>query len=187
MKLNFKKNKSGVSLIELVVAVTLFSILILSATSIFKMVIDGQRNAISAQNIQENMRYVLERISKEIRMAQVSNTTCEPTAIYKVFNTTGAGQVLHFKNKDDKCVTYYLENNRLKTTVESGASLADDYITPSRISISNLKFYIEDDLISAFHSKQPYVTVVMDVKVNGLAVHEQRMKIQFTVSSRYYE
>jgi len=27
----------------------------------------------------------------------------------------------------------------------------------------------------------------MDVKAVGLAMHEQKMKIQFTVSSRYYE
>ena len=57
------KNNSGVTLLELVVAVTLFAALMLAATGIFKMVNDGQRNAVSAQNVQENMRYALEKMS----------------------------------------------------------------------------------------------------------------------------
>jgi len=51
------KNEKGVSLLELLVAVTLFSVVIISSTQIFKMVVDGQRNAIGAQNVQENIRY----------------------------------------------------------------------------------------------------------------------------------
>ena len=61
------------------------------------------------------------------------------------------------------------------------------FITPAKVEVSNLKFYIDDDLIAAFHSKQPYVTMAMDVKAIGQAIHEQKMKIQMTVSSRYYE
>ena len=174
----FKKLKSvkGVSLIELVVSITLFSVLILSATQIFKMVIDGQRSAISAQNVQENMRYAMEKMSKEIRMAGISNQTCDSAAINKVFNTTDSGRELYFKNKDGECITYYLENNRLKIMV--GA--VTGFITPTKVEVSNLKFYIDDDLIAAFHSRQPYVTIAMDVKAIGQVIHEQRMKIQMT-------
>lgn len=181
------KSKSGVSLIELMVAITIFSVLILSATGIFKMVIDGQRSSISAQNVQENMRYAMEKISKEIRMAQVSNQECEQEAVYKIFNTADGGKELYFKNKDGECVTYYLENNRLKIMVSVGASAIADFVTPAKIEVSNLKFFVSDDLIGAFHDKQPYLVIVMDVKAIGQAIHEQTMKIQMTVSSRYYE
>ncbi|MDO8593064.1 MAG: prepilin-type N-terminal cleavage/methylation domain-containing protein [bacterium] len=180
------KNEKGVSLIELLVAVTLFAFLILAAAGIFKMVVDGQRNAISAQNIQENMRYALEKMSKEIRMAQISNTECLSTAVKKVFNITtdiNDNNKLYFKNQYGACVTYYLENNRLK--VISGIN--SDFVTPDKIQVSNLRFYAVDDLIGAFHSTQPYVTMAMDIKAAGLALHEQKMKIQITVSSRYYE
>jgi prepilin-type N-terminal cleavage/methylation domain-containing protein len=184
------KAESGVSLIELLVSITLFSVLILFSTQIFKMVIDGQRSAISAQNVQENMRYAMEKMSKEIRMAQISNHDCEamfsaprPTAVFKVFNTTIDGSKLYFKNQYGNCVVYYLEDNRLKIMV--GADTG--FITPAKVEVRNLKFFVDDDLIAAFHSKQPYVTMVMDAKAIGLAIHEQKMKIQMTVSSRYYE
>jgi prepilin-type N-terminal cleavage/methylation domain-containing protein len=189
MKLFFKKLKSarGVSLVELLVSVTIFSILLLSATDIFKMVVDGQRSSISAQNVQENMRYAMEKMSKEMRMSRISNTDCDSAAVYKVFNTANNDTELYFKNKDDQCIKYYLENNRLKVMVGVGAGAVADFITPARIEVSNLKFYVVDDLISSFHSLQPYVVMVMDVKAVGQAIHEQRMKIQMTVSSRYYE
>ena len=196
MNLFLKKIKfvKGVSLIELVVSVTIFSVLIISATQIFKMVIDGQRSAISAQNVQENMRYAMEKMSKEIRMAGVSNHDCEamfssprPTAVFKVFNTADGGQKLYFKNKNDECIIYYLENNRLKIMASTISGNITDFITPAKVEVSNLKFYVDDDLIAAFHSKQPYVTMVMDVRAIGLAIHEQKMKIQMTISSRYYE
>ncbi len=157
------------------------------------MVVDGQRNAISAQNVQENMRYALEKISKEIRMAQISNHDCEAmftppsTAVYKVFNTVGSNSKIYFKTKDDKCVAYYLENNRLKIMSGLGVNAVVDFVTPNKLEVSNLKFYIADDLIGAFHDQQPYVTMVVDVKAIGLAINEQKMKIQITVSSRYYE
>lgn len=184
-------------MIELMVAVMLFSVLMLAATQIFKMVIDGQRNAISAQNVQENMRYAMEKMSKEIRMAQISNTLASQecvsifsppaTAIYKVFNTVDSNSKIYFKTKDNKCVVYYLENNRLKIMDGVGAGAIAGFITPAKVEVSNLKFYIDDDLIGAFHSTQPYVTMKMDIKAIGLAIHEQKMKIQMTVSSRYYE
>lgn len=187
------KNEKGASLIELLVAMTLFVVIMLSSTQIFKMVVDGQRNAISAQNVQENMRYAMEKMSKEIRMAGISNEDCKTiftppaTAVYKVFNTAGGGSKIYFKNKDDVCVAYYLENNRLKIKSGLGGSAMVDFVTPAKIEVSNLKFYVVDDLIGAFHSTQPYVTMVMDVRAVGLAINEQRMKIQMTVSSRYYE
>jgi len=185
------KAESGVSLLELLVSVALFAALMLSAIGIFKMVIDGQRSAISAQNVQENMRYAMEKMSKEIRMAQKSDTECVTAGVYKVFNTAtvNGNGALYFKNKDGKCITYYLNaGGRLKITVSNGLTvLADDFITPAKIQVSNLKFNITDDLIGAFESKQPYVTMKMDVKAIGQAINAQTMKIQTTVSSRYYE
>lgn len=173
------------SLIELIAAVTIFTVLILLATEIFKMVVDGQRSAISAQNVEESVRYALEKINKEIRTAQVSNQECGASAVYKIFNTASGGQSLYFKNKDGQCLTYYLENGRFK--VMAGAGPGSDFVTPAKVEVSNLKFYPVDDLIGANHNVQPYVTMVMDVKATGLAAHEQKIKIQTTSSSRYYE
>jgi len=184
-KMSKIKNQKGTSLLELLVAITLFTFMILAATQIFKMVIDGQRNAISAQNVQENMRYALEKISKEIRMAVKSDKSCFAGAINKVFNVTtdGTNDTIYFKNKNGACVSYYLLNNRLGVTT-GGVS---EFATPAKIKVSNLRFKAVDDPIGAFHSVQPYVTMSMDIEAIGLAINKQKMKLQITVSSRYYE
>ncbi len=186
-----RKNKKGVTLLELMVAVALFSVIILSATQIFKMVVEGQRSAIAAQNVQENMRYAFEAMSKEIRTATISNHDCESLfapsaeATNKVFNTTTniEGDILYFKNKDEICTAYYLLNESIM--IIRGVDTAA--ISPNEIKISNLEFRVADDLIGSFHSIQSVVTMKMDVEVIGKEMHKQEMKMQTTISSRYYE
>jgi hypothetical protein len=38
-----------------------------------------------------------------------------------------------------------------------------------------------------FHSQQGFVGVDMEVKVIGKKIHEQKMKMQTGITSRYYE
>lgn len=171
-------NQNGVTLLEMVVAVAIFSVVVLSATSIFKMAIDGQRNAIAAQNMQESMRYAFEVISKEMRTAQKSSAgTCIGSG--KIFVTANNNDDLSFINKSGECVRYGLENNRLKI-VRSDNS---DFITPDEVKISDLEFDVTDDVAS----KQSLVTIMMDIEAVGQAMHKQPIKIQTTISSRYYE
>lgn len=178
------KNKKGVTLLELTVAIAIFSVVILSATQIFKMVLEGQRNAIAAQNIQESMRYVLEVMSKEIRMAQKEDETiknCPLITDDKVYEASGDGNaILAFKNYNGDCVKYYLDSGRFK--IDRGSD--SGYITPDEINITNLEFVVVDDGIV---NEQSRVTIKMDVEAVGKEMHEQATKIQTTISSRYYE
>lgn len=188
---NIVKNKKGVTLLEMMVAVAIFSVVMLSATEIFRMVIEGQRNAIASQNTQESMRYAFETMAKEVRTAVISNHDCEslfsPPAIAtnKVYNitTNSEGDILYFKNKDSVCVAYYLEDGALK--VIRGEETASTI--PSKVKMTNLDFRVTDDFIGAFHSLQPLVSMKMDVTAIGKEMHKQAIKIQTTISSRYYE
>ena len=169
------KNKKGVTLLELIVAVAIFSVVVLSAMEIFQMVIEGQRSAIAAQNIQESMRYVFEVISKEMRMAQKSGAGVCISA-NKVFETDLNNNELRFINEKDVCVRYYLENNRLK--IDRGSD--SDFITPDEIKISDIYFKVVD-------YAQSRVNIMMDIEAVGKAMHKQPIKMQTTISSRYYE
>ena len=59
-KIRGTRNGAGFILIELVVAVALFSLAITIALSLFMAGIKGQRRIIANQNIQESARYILE-------------------------------------------------------------------------------------------------------------------------------
>ncbi len=176
-------NKEGVSLIELIVVIAIFSVTIIAATDIFKWVIQGQKNALAAQSVQENMRYAFETMSKEIRMAEESDTGCLGSGIYKVYNTSVSNSRLDFRNQNGDCVAYYLSSNAI--TVSRAGTTAS--ITPDEIKISNLTFNVADDLIGALHTIQPRVTMAMDVEAVGKILYRQKMRLQFTISSRFYE
>ncbi len=185
------KNKSGFSLLEMLVAVTVFSVTVVSSTQIFSMIVTGQRGSMAAANLQESMHYAFESIAKEIRGAVVSNGECssliapEPEAVNKVYNTTtnAEGDVLYFKNSNDVCTAYYLNNGTV--TVVRGNNIAPT--TSSKVTVSNLDFVMVDDSIGAFHSVQPRITMRLEVEADGKGITKQKMEMQTTISGRYYE
>lgn len=201
----YLKNQKGTTLLELMVAISLFVVVILLATSIFQSVMEGQQGAIAGQNTQESMRYFLEMMSREVRTALGENegTVChqeDPDAsvgTYKTYNVTDyvggndEGRALHFRNKDNECVTYKLDNGCVFVSRkrEDDASLIyEGCITPDEIIVSDLLFYIIDDETNTFHSVQPLITIRMDAEANlGKERHRNQMSIQTSVSSRYYD
>jgi prepilin-type N-terminal cleavage/methylation domain-containing protein len=203
------KNQSGFTLMEMVVAVTMFAFVMVMTGGIFKGVVDGQRAAVSAQNTQESIRYAMEVMGKEIRIAQGDHagSICDPVAPvrFKTFNTSetggfdlaagrSAGNVLYFKTKNrdtnaDICVIYRLNGGRLEISRKEGAGAAVVLpITPDEVTVSNLEFTATNDPANEFHYLQARVTMKMDVEATGgQEMHKQRMTVQTTVSSRFYE
>jgi prepilin-type N-terminal cleavage/methylation domain-containing protein len=188
------QDKAGATLVELLTALAIFSVVTLAATQIFKIVIEGQRSAIASDNAQSNMRYVLEIISKEIRMAQRSDNECDETfgavSDNRVYNktTNALGEALYFKNINGECTIYYLaedENGIQRLKIQRGEN--SGYLTSDNIWVDNLKFLINDNTIFGVKSTQSSVTINFDLSVIGKEIHAATTTIQTTISARYYE
>lgn len=181
----FFSNKKGVTLLELIVSVGLFSFTMISATSIFKSVIDGQREAIVSQNMQESIRYAFERMSKEIRMANKDKTGVCTTAGDKVYDLNITEDRLFFLNYRNECVAYYLQDDRLYMSWDpDGPAFEALPLTPKDIKVKNLKFKVDDNI----GLTQSQVTMTMDMEA-GVAIekNKQRLKMQTSISSRFYQ
>jgi prepilin-type N-terminal cleavage/methylation domain-containing protein len=184
-----KTYPEGFSLIEMVVSVAIFVFVILMVTSIFQNSIFVQKNAIATQNVQEGIRYAMEVMSKELRSATVNINTIDNcpypfiagAVTNKVYNFDAIDGVLYFRNRLGVCTYYYLSGGTLR--IRRGT--VDLPITPRHIQVSNFRAIIEDDLVEAFHSVQPNVTLSMDVKSD--LDNFSNIKIQTTISSRHYE
>lgn len=184
------KSKPAFTLIEILVSVTLFTTIMLSATSIFKLALDAQRKSMMAQNTQESLRYFLEVIGKEMRMAQRNNGVCptpmEPDEIYHK-TTNSDGDVLYFKNYHGQCVHYYALGTTLRNRFvigrKTGAGAWDlNFITPARVYISNLKFEVKGSTTT-----QAFVTVAFKAEaISPAGVRLGPINMQTSVSSRYY-
>ena len=138
------------------------------------------------------MKFVFELVSKEMRTAVKSDVDCpQPNAIRKVFNVenaTDTGHALYFKNKNNECVIYSVEDDggvgRFRIS-RDGDSM---FVTPNEINLENLTFNIWDDDIGAFHSRQPSITFRVDIEsTKGKEIHKQKTRLQTTITSRYYE
>ena len=183
--LSSQKKTPAFSLVEIIVSVSIFSVIILSMTGIFKMVVDGQRGAIATQNVQESLKYFLEVINKEIRMAVKSDGTCvvDPGDVFNLVTTSG-DDILYFKNFYGECVIYSTEIDILTGSKRFKISRAGSigYISPKQISVEELNFVLNSDPIW-----QDLITINIKAKALNAPNTESAMTLQTSLSSRYYK
>lgn len=193
---NFKKSaapdgfsQGGFSLIEVLVSVMLFTVIIMSATQIFKSVIDAQRGAIAAQNVEESLKYFSEVTGKEMRMAQKNSdplTACPGIPTTKIFAVTivsSSSESLSFKNRYNQCVTYQLgldTSGKQRFAIQRDSD--SDFITPAKIKMDTLHFTVNDAALT-----QPIVTVNLKAHALDQAQFDSDMTIQTSITSRYYK
>ena len=185
-----KKNKEAFTLIEVLVSVVLFTLIIVSVTSIFKLSIDGQRNAIATQNVQESLKYFLELTAKEMRMAQKDGGDCGGSYADGIFfiNQGLIGDILSFKNVYGECVRYFLASSEGNTRFMvsrglPGSPLVSDFISPAKIEINSLNFVIKGD----YPLSQTMVTINLRARAISNSQLDSDMTLQTSVVSRYYK
>ena len=185
MKIIFlkKKNKSGVSLVEVIISTTIFVIILLSMTGIFKMVLDAQRQAIATQNVQESLKFFFEVIAKEIRMAKRPVPGCSHLPASQRFATSSNdfGEILYLKNYHDECVVYKLEEDNGVTRFYVERDGDGSWLSPRRVNINDLQFFLHQ-----VSGEQVYVSISLDANYIGREAEHSRMRVQTTITSRYY-
>lgn len=180
------KHKKGFSLIEVLVSTALFVVIITAAMNIFKIVIQSQRSAIATQNVEESLKYFLEVTGKEVRMAKRNNNLCSYLGLSKmdIYNqgSNDYGNVLNFRNYHDQCVSYSLkqmpDGSKRFEIIKDG--ITGYYITPAKITVDELRFVVSP-------SSQSAVTMELVAHSLGQDINKSTMKIQTTLTSRYYK
>lgn len=166
--MKYKRYNKGFTLVELMVGITIFVVVISIVVSLFMMGIKGQRNLITIQTIQDNARYLLEFIAKEIRMSVVDNSTAE---------------TLNITRSDGESVTYSFINqriDRLTSSPSTSGSLNSDQV------LIDGRFYTMG--VGRSDGQQPRVTIVLKVKItDDKAEKESEVNLQTTVCPRNLE
>lgn len=173
-------NNRGVTLLELMVSVALFAITILMSTQIFQTVLEGQRQAVASQDMQESIRYVFERVSKEIRTAVKDETGVCNAAPGKIYRVAGGGSEIVFLNYKGQCIRYFLNNKRLSIQRNGGAI---QNMTPANLVITRTLFQVTDN--SDYVQAKVLMRLQMEISVKNQST--QKLNVQTLVSSRYYD
>ena len=118
LTLNFRKR--AFTLVEMIVVITIFSIIIGAVLGVFVSVIRVQRYTLATQQLLDQTSYVAEYMSRMIRMAKKdTNGDCitaglnyEKTRIYTP--EIGEKRALVFLDYKKRCKAFFVDNNQLK-------------------------------------------------------------------------
>lgn len=165
--------QSGFTLIEMLVASFVFSIVALTISGLFVQVLSHERRAFVAQKIQENGLFILELMAREIRVSQIINTDQNPTGDSPNCTLTS----LTIRHPVNGTVTYALSNGVLQRT--AGGITTD--LSTTDIAFSRLNFCL---MGSGPIDKQQARVAILAAIQNKTGKQILTFNLETTVSSR---
>ncbi|OGZ31850.1 MAG: hypothetical protein A2V69_03770 [Candidatus Portnoybacteria bacterium RBG_13_40_8] len=151
-------------MVELIVTVAIFIIAITIVASLFVSTLKGFRKNIALQNVQDNARFMIDFMTKELRMSTINNTT------------NGESYALSIIRSDNTNVSYSFSGGNL---IRAGSSTGP--INSAGIIVTG-RFYISGIGSDAY---QPKVTMVLKVEDLGTNPEERAViNVQATLSQR---
>lgn len=174
--MNTHTRQSGFTLIELLVAAAIFSFVVMGVSGLFAQALDLQRRASGIQKLQENALFVLESISREVRVSIITSgdTNCKPQNPPDPIATA----TLVIKHPVNGTVTYaYMKQPTGGVITRNGEA-----ITSSDIDVSAFAFCVSN---SGADKKQTRVTIPMTLQARaGRGTGQLSVSLQTTVISR---
>lgn len=155
--------REGFTMSELVVAVSLFIIVISISSGTFVQSLRSQRAVVTSTSVNSNITQAMERMAREIRTG---------------YNFSGTNSTrLNFINSANQQVDYAVtENNSIERCTGSGANCAP--ITADKIVVTGMKFTFSGTQES--DNLPPRITI--SIQVEG--INNSTVNFQTTVSAR---
>lgn len=159
--------QSGFTLIELVVAVGIFGLIISMVFGVFVFAAASQRRIIALRNVEDNLRFAVESMAKEMRTGQ---------------NFSAVAGSISFTNAKRQAVIYRLNNGIIEKSSDGGVSYAA--VTGSETVINYLNFYLMGQ--AAGDGSQPRITITAGA-ASQVGNQSANLKIQTTISERFLQ
>ena len=136
--------QGGFTLLEMLVAISVFGIVIIIIAGIFSMSLKSQRKALAISAAQESARYLLESMTKEIRMSTINT------------GASSGAQTINITNPHLETFDYSFDSGG-KRLLRGG-----QVISPDNVEIDG-RFYIEANNYPSWAK----ITIVMDIRTKG--------------------
>lgn len=183
-------NKRGYTLIEILVAISIFFIVIAAPTGLFVGSLKGQQKALSTQELLDNVSYNLEYISRALRMAKkdlVGDCIEEGSNYENPGPKISKISKIRFLNYRGHCQEFLLHNDRLGikiSTDEDEENLGEFLpLTSDDLEIESVKFQLSGQEQGDIF--QPQATIFLKIRGKGLSPELQpEIKIQTTITQR---
>ncbi len=179
------------TLIEMLVATVLFLLVMIAATGIFLSTIRGNARVNAMQKVENEVRYIVELISKEIRLGTINYDYYQSVLGTSIENPVS---VLAIKDNADNKLYFALNadgNNPgiIQMSLDEGTTWSD--LNTGRVVIDSLDFYLlpSSDPFSqgATIIKQPLVILNLKAHYDKGDGSSGQINIQTAISSRQYK
>lgn len=166
---------SGYTLLEMIVAVGIFSIIMLTATGAFLTLIKLDREARLSNDVVTNLSFAVDSMARAIRTG--TNYDCNLVS-GGLQNCASGGSSMQFLDADGRTVTYALTGGQIVATIVSGTTVTAP-LTDPRITIQTLTFYVRGvgTAEAAGQKTEPQVTFT----VYGTMTSAQGQMVDFTI------
>ena len=194
--------KNGYTLIEVLVAVGIFTIIIAAPTGFFVGSLKGQLKALASQKLLDNTSYALEYISRSLRMAKkdtigncispldsINYRNYEKTDFRELNGIGYSGLGIKFKNYQEVCQEFFLDETEGHETkgqlMESKNGTAPVALTSDELEVVSFKIGPAESW-DQNDNDQPRVTLFLEIKGGKGQMEELQplIKIQTTISQR---
>lgn len=190
-----KNTEKGFTLIEMMVAVSIFSIVMLVAVGALLTIVDANRKAQAIKSVTNNLNFALESMSRTIRTgtSYYCGDSSDLPPISGISNCPSGGELIAFeksggiKSDPNDQVVYRLNavdfngtpHGQIERSTDAGFNFVP--ITDSQVDITKLEFHVVGS--SSSDEFQPRVFIVIK-GVTGLARSRTEFNLQTTVTQR---
>lgn len=178
-----RKSGDGFTLLEMIISTGLFSVLVVSVISITLGVSSAQIKATNIQTIQDNIRFSLELITKEMRTGgnyQLS-AWCAPPGSEISFSTSLGEPRTYFWDEAGKSI---MRSTKSITGADCANAEKVAPLTSEEVMIDKLFFYLRGQSAGPVDG-QPQTTIVLRVRSRSPKfLLESSMNLQTTVTQR---
>lgn len=179
---HMKYETKGFTLIEAVVAATLFAFVVTSILGAYLSVLRLDRRTRAERALTENGGVIMSAFEKEITNGHIDYTSYSGG---KINGNVRDLYLVNAENVDEHYVSNVVSQNL--TLTSNGTTTI---INPSSVRVTNLEFYISPNFdpytTSKLDNEQPHVTVVMELTANYDSQDSVKLDLEDTFTEMYY-
>ncbi len=172
-----QNNKRGFTIVEMVVAVTIFSVVVVIAIGSFLAVLTANTKSLGVKNIQQDARYIMDQIAHDVRSGTIDYV-----------NHDDKLSTLHIVLRDGSRVEYSFvvlgSEDGAGNIFYKDANGNSTKINSDKVDIIDMKFAVYPNSSSELSSEQPRVTIIGVFQSKDDA--KSRFRVQTSVVSRQY-
>lgn len=178
-----KKSNKGFTLIEIMVAVSVFTFVMFISTGSILSIFDANRKSQNLRAVMDNLNYSLEAMTRTIRFGKNYHCDINTGSISVPQDCVNGASSIAVTNSSGLQVIYRLNAGKIERSTNGGASYSS--LTSADVTINRMTFWVLGSASYASGDKlQPKVVLVVSGYVGVKPSLQSSFTLQTTISQR---